>query len=728
MPTFLRTSVTANVNETTDAAAANTTTYSLQVGQVFGGGLTANDRDWIAVSLTAGQTYNFGMVTYGFSDLTNGNNRDTYLRLFNSAGTQVALNDDGGPSLFSSLTYTATTTETYFIEASAFSTTSYGYYGLSMTTGTRSHYDVAMMGADLTRAGLTWASPTNITYGFRNSAAPYTSSGHDISTFSQVTAAQRASVQAALQLFADVSNISFQEVNPGGFTDNATMLFSNYYDANDASGAFAYYPGSTAATAQEGDVWLNIENQNAASQPFGSNSWQTIVHEIGHAVGLAHPGDYNAAPGVSITYAANAQFNQDSHQYTTMSYFNELETGANFGINYASTLMMADILALQSMYGINYNTRSGSTVYGYTSTAGSIYDLAVNGIRGMCIWDGGGDDYLVGSGYSGTQSIDLTEGSFSDMAGGVANVSIAHFTLIENAVGGTGTDYIYGNVANNVIDGNLGNDFITGDRGNDTMYGGVGLDTVTYMTSLTGISINFGTGYVYNDGLETTVGSGVYGIDRIYGFEQVIGSSFADFYIGSESVDYINGIGGDDYIAYAGAGNDVVDGGVGFNTMSYYDVGTGIFLNLAANTSTDGQGGTDYLINIQQVYGSNWAGDSLTGNANYNILRGFGGNDYLAGGYGSDALFGGTGSDHFVWGLSDFATGQWDTVQDFGIDGGFDYLDFYGTDVTLYETGGHTYIAPTSLAGGGGANVLSGGGVIVLNRTASSLAGHFNFG
>ena len=51
------------------------------------------------------------------------------------------------------------------------------------------------------------------------------------------------------------------------------------------------------------------------------------MHEIGHALGMSHPGNYNAEEGVTLTYEANAEYYQDSLQYTIMSYFASSSTG-----------------------------------------------------------------------------------------------------------------------------------------------------------------------------------------------------------------------------------------------------------------------------------------------------------------------------------------------------------------------------------------------------------------
>jgi serralysin len=164
-----------------------------------------------------------------------------------------------------------------------------------------------------------------------------------------------------------------------------------------------------------------------------------------------------------------------------MSYFGGSATGESPGLfATAETPMMFDIYELQKLYGANNNTRTGDTVYGFGSNAGSIYSFSVNTAPQLCIWDAGGADRLDCSGYGQSEVINLNQGTFSNIGGQIANVSIALGVTIETAIGGSGNDTIIGNSAANTLTGGVGNDTITGGGGNDAIDGGSGTDTAVY--------------------------------------------------------------------------------------------------------------------------------------------------------------------------------------------------------------------------------------------------------
>ena len=223
---------------------------------------------------------------------------------------------------------------------------------------------------------------------------------------------------------------------------------------------------------------------------LGSYSWFAIMHELGHALGLSHPGDYNAGAGISITYGNSAQFVQDTEQYSIMSYFGGSYTGQSPGdFAIADTPMLFDIYEMQRIYGVNTATRTGDTVYGFNSNAGSIYDFATNSTPVFCIWDADGTDTLSCSGYSQSQVINLNDGTFSNIGGRTANISIALGATHRERYGGTGNDthhrqrrrqHVARGGGTDTLDGGSGADTLQGDDGDDRLYGGGASDVAVF--------------------------------------------------------------------------------------------------------------------------------------------------------------------------------------------------------------------------------------------------------
>lgn len=622
--------------------------------------------------MTAGQTYTFALVGTGGNGLD-----DAYLRLRNSAGAEIRYDDDGGPGSNSTITFTAATSGTYYLDVGSFSNASSGQYGLSFTAGSRAHYDYMMGAGNLIRDGASWsATPgraVTVTYSFDTSNPDQIDAGGISTAFIALSAAQRTAAQQSLSLFSDVGNVTFTQAA----ANTGTMRFSAYNSTTDGAGAYAYFPGGTGASDLAGDVNLNNDSVSTTSIPRGSYSFFAMLHEIGHAMGLAHPGDYNAGPGVDITYDNSAQFSEDSHQYSVMSYFDESNTTGSFN-SYPDTLLLYDILAIQQLYGVNYNTRSGNSVYGFNANTGSVYNFTENTDPVFCIWDGGGTDTIDASLYSMAQRIDLNAASFSNIGGFSGNISIAVGAVIENAKGGSGNDGLVGNSAANWLFGNNGNDWLDGRAGADTLNGGAGNDTYILGSENDAVTDSSGT-----DTITSTITRSLAGYSMI---ERLTLAGTGN----------INGTGnGLANILTGNSGNNVLDGGTGLDTL-VGGAGNDTYVLGAENDTVSDSGGIDRITStITRSLGGystienltllgtgniNGAGNALAnvliGNAGNNVLDGGAGNDSLSsgngadrllGGVGNDTLTGGAGADVFVFNTALNASTNVDRITDFSV-------------------------------------------------------------
>jgi serralysin len=538
--------------ETKNLAASASTTALIAAGDTFYGRLqSASDSDWIAVKLTAGQKYSFAVTGVGSNPIT-----DSYLRIIGPNGsTTVTKNDDALPNLNSTLSMTAAQTGTYYIEVKNAPRAEdvdrhAGDYGVTVTRGARVSLDLDMIAGVVADFNTRWESST-VTFGFRTSGDTSVASG-----FSQFTAAQKTSLRQILEYYSEITGLNFVE-KTGASANTATILIGNYW-ADDGAGAFAFSPGNTGTSSSDGDIWNNLYyDPSGTTYGPGSYFYETMLHEVGHALGLSHPSQYDAGDGGEITYGGDAQFSQDSEEYTLMSYFSASETGGSDLLG--RTPGVADILALQNMYGVNSDTRADNTVYGKGSTAGSTYDFALNTKPKLVIWDGGGIDHLNASGTSKNQIIYLSDGSISSIYGYKTNVAIAVGAVIENATGGGGDDIIKGNAANNKLYGGAGDDSLTGYAGADTLSGGAG-DDMFYVSSKYDVIIETaGNGYdrVYSS-KSYTLGSGV-AVQEMH----VLGSAGLTL-VGNT---YTNKI-------YSGAGADILSGGGGADTFVFSNIGT----------------------------------------------------------------------------------------------------------------------------------------------------------
>lgn len=366
-------------------------------------------------------------------------------------------------------------------------------------------------------SGNNWTGST-ITYAFPTTSAGLFSQG-EATGFRAVNGSQQALMVLAMATWDDLIRQSFA---PGsGATD---IEFA--YTSTNIGYAHAYYPTT-------GSVYFNATEPSLVNTAVGEYGFQTFVHEIGHALGLNHMGDYNGDGNWSPSSY------QDSVVLSVMSYFGPRSAAPNYSaevmqadwvdrngqIHSPQTPMVNDVMAIQAMYGASTTTRSGDTVYGFNTNAGgstaSIYNFATNPYPVLTLFDSGGIDTLDLSGWSTPSRVDLAPGAYSAANEMTNNIAIAYGTTIENAVGGSGNDVLSGNAAGNRLVGGAGNDQLGGGDGNDTLDGGAGNDTIDggagSDTALFGAA--FGTFTVTVSGNTVTLVSAATGTDRVVGVE-----------------------------------------------------------------------------------------------------------------------------------------------------------------------------------------------------------------
>ena len=472
----------------------------------------------------------------------------------------------------------------------------------------------------LTRGGYTWkattGTPVTLTYAFRDTEPA--SMPDDTAGFSRFNGMQIAAVTAALQAWADVANITFVRVSGSGpdsaYSNNATLLFGNYATGEDGAAAFAYLPnrggiGGTGATSRAGDVWVNATIATNAAPVLGNYGYETLVHEIGHALGLEHPGDYDAVDGTEIVYERDAGYYQDTRQYTVMSYFSATKTGADYGSTYPAAPQLHDIAAIQRLYGASTTAFLGDTVYGFNSNTGRDWLSTTSNDKKLvfAVWDSGGNDTFDFSGYTANQTINLQPGIFISTGGLTNNIAIPLGVVIENLITGSGNDILEGNSVANVLSGGAGDDHFFGYGGDDLMIGGPGSDsfnggdgsdTVSYANEASGITVNLA---------KTGANAGVAIGDAYFSVENVIGTAYADTLIGNSQAagtfngrgnNSLYGMGGDDRLI-GGAGNDLLDGGSGVDVAVYGGLAKSYVIGVG--TITGAATGTDRLVSIENL-------------------------------------------------------------------------------------------------------------------------------
>lgn len=503
----------------------------------------------------------------------------------------------------------------------------------------------------------------NVTYTFQDVSwgNPYRYANEQAFDAQQVAVAR-----AGMQWFSNLANITFTEVAPG----SAQMAFREYDLPAGVAGQAVTWTyndnGGGADRIAQTEVTMDTTQTGYTAGQYG---FMALLHEIGHGLGLKHPGNYNAGGG-----GANGPYLTDfgladNHDLSIMSYY----AGPNTSSTKPSTPMLYDIAAIQYLYGVNRSYNAGDTRY----TIGTAAEVSTR-------WDGAGNDMLDAGAAGVAVTLDLREGETYITRVG-QNISWNAFGAnIENASGGSGNDVLNGNALGNVLTGGAGDDTLAGGTGNDTLTGGAGVDVYTIGTA---------------DGTETIIdndGSIRIGSNTISGTATSTGTGTYSLTVGG--VNYILTMSGTT-LSISGGGSTVVN-------INNFDSGDfGITLGAGGTGGGGGGGGgTGGTGGALDIFGTP-IGDTLNGTAAQERIWGYASNDQIRTNGGADTVYAGDGDDRVT------VTGG---VIGYG-DAGNDILDARGatSGVNLYGGDGNDSLYGTAyvdtFTGGLGNDSLEGG-------------------
>ena len=456
------------------------------------------------------------------------------------------------------------------------------------------------------------AAPHVVTYAFHDARPAGPSLVGQYGGWTPFTAAERAETREALSEIEGFANLRFVEVRGGA---DPTIDFAKVHVAPGTAGqgGVAWSWRGPELTGYESFAVFDA-GTDLARRP------DLLRHEIGHALGLAHPFEHPAVPS-----------HYDHNGYTVMSYTHD-PAGRSVGETYE----VLDIMALQDLWGANPGAmpRGGRLALGDVGAGTlAVVDAAV-----------GVDAIEAGPGRRNAE-IDLREGAYSFIDGERVALVVLD-AVVRTAIGGAGNDRLDGGAAGEVLAGRAGDDALSGRGGADVLRGGGGDDRLL--------------GGAGDDRL-----LGGRGDDRIEGgagADAVRGGRGRDEIAGGGGADRLWGGGGADGIA-GGRGNDLLGGGAGADRLEG-GAGRDVLHGGAQGDLLRGGGGADALHGGtgDDVLEGERGADALHGGRGADRLHGGAGADDLSGGRGRDVLAGGAGADTFRFARGD---GR-DVIRDLG--------------------------------------------------------------
>lgn len=292
---------------------------------------------------------------------------------------------------------------------------------------------------------------------FPESVPVYSAATEMAEGFTPFNDIQKQNAIAVLNYIETATALSF--IQSDEVLASNTLVFALNTQEED-SYAYAYLPEIHPLGS---DIYMAIHPTNE-TMSVGTEGALTLIHEIGHALGLKHPHEEVVGP-VSVLPS-----DEDSVANTVMSY--EESTVENFKFEFGHL----DIAALHYIYGPNPNARASDDIYEISATQTNF------------IWDGAGVDTIDASKLKAGVTLHLDAGhhdfvgeSAASIVTAPGQITVNFGTTIENIIGSAFNDALFGNAQDNVI---------TGNGGSDMMDGGGGIDTALYAESVSAITLS----------------------------------------------------------------------------------------------------------------------------------------------------------------------------------------------------------------------------------------------
>ena len=285
---------------------------------------------------------------------------------------------------------------------------------------------------------------------------------------------EKEQIKKGLKKWTDLVGIEIEEAQ------NERSSHLKFYITEEILGFLAFQVGPTGDSYQ--GVGLYVRYTEYYSKYWsdtldeGGFGFTTILHEMGHAVGLAHPHDQGGGSSIfpGVDHSGDLGDNDlNQNVFTVMSY-NDIGTDFNpsgvesWTTGFAKGPMAFDIAAMDHLYGLSENYKLDTTETSNDSQY--IISDSINGY--VCLYDVSGEDTILFEVSTSTAIvIDLRPATLKNEVGGGGFVSrlddsnvgytIPSGTSIENAETSEGDDIIY--ATNNIrhkINGGGGTDTV----------------------------------------------------------------------------------------------------------------------------------------------------------------------------------------------------------------------------------------------------------------------------